>query len=291
MITRLQQRYLILAGLLTAIAGMVTLVSYSVPLYRLFCAVTGANGTTGRVAADTAPVSARRVTVLFNTDVAPGMDWRFQPVQPFVSVKLGQLASVYFSATNLTDHTMVGHAAFNVTPVKAAIYFKKVQCFCFTEESLGPHRSVQMPVQFFVDPRIADHEATADITTITLSYEFFISRHPTGAADLARFAAGPPDPARGATLFAANCAACHALDHAKVGPALAGVVGRVAGTQPGYPYSAGLQKSGIVWTPATLATWLANPQADVPGALMPMAVTNDADRRDIIAYLGAARPS
>jgi cytochrome c oxidase assembly protein Cox11 len=265
---------------------MVGLVSYSVPLYRLFCAATGAGGTTQRVAADTANVAARTVTVLFNTDVAPGLPWSFEPVQRSVTLHLGEQATVYFTATNRSDRPIVGHATFNVTPDKVGIYFKKVQCFCFTEEKLDAHRTVQMPVQFFVDPRMGADPATGDVADITLSYEFFESKKPEGAQDLARFASGPPDASHGAALFAANCAACHALDRNKVGPALAGIIGRKAGTAPGYPYSAALQKSGIVWNADTLTGWLSNPQVYVPGALMPMAVGSAQDRRDIIAYLG-----
>ena len=279
------KRTFTLAGIIAVIAVMITLVSFSVPLYRLFCAVTGAGGTTQRVAADTAARSTKQITVYFNTDVAPGMPWQFEPVQRSVTLHLGEQVPAYFTATNLSDHAIVGHATFNVTPDKVGIYFKKVQCFCFSEERLAPHQTVQMPVQFFVDPAIASDPDTAEVTQITLSYTFFESKHPDTALDLARLAVTPPDAGRGQTLFATQCAACHALDRNKIGPALAGVVGRPAASAPGYPYSPALTHSGIVWTPATLAKWLTDPQADVPGALMPMSVSSDANRRDIIAYL------
>ncbi len=284
--TRERQRVLIVSGLLAAIGVMVTLVSYSVPLYRLFCAATGALGTTQRVAADTARVSDRKVTVYFNTDVAPDMPWRFVPLQRSVTVALGQQVPVFFEATNNSATALVGHATFNVTPAKSAIYFKKIQCFCFTEERLGAHQTVQMPVQFYVDPRLADDPSTRDVKDITLSYEFFPSRKPEGATDLARFVvAGPPDASRGAKLFAANCGACHALAAAKVGPPLGGVVGRLAGSEAGYPYTAALAGFHQAWTPAELTKWLTNPQGLVPGTAMPMAVADAQDRVDIIAYL------
>jgi cytochrome c oxidase assembly protein subunit 11 len=279
------RRAVTVTGIVAVIAIMVALVSVSVPLYRLFCSVTGAGGTTQRVAADTATRSPKQVTVYFNTDVAPGLNWSFEPVQRSVTLHLGDQVPAYFAATNLSDHAIVGHATFNVTPDKVGIYFKKVQCFCFTEERLAAHQTVQMPVQFFVDPAIASDPDTREVTQITLSYTFFESKRPDGAPDLARLAVTVPDAGRGATLFATNCAACHALDRNKIGPALGGVVGRQAARAAGYPYSAALTHAGIVWTPVALAKWLTNPQADVPGALMPMSVSSAPDRGDIIAYL------
>ena len=187
------QRTLTIAGVLFVIAVMVTVVSFSVPLYRLFCAVTGAGGTTQRATSDTATQSAKLVTVYFNTDVAPGMPWTFEPVQRSVTLHLGEQAQAFFRATNNADRPIVGHATFNVTPDKSGIYFKKIQCFCFTEERLGPHQTVEMPVQFFVDPRLGTDPDTTDVDQITLSYTFFESKNPAGAQDLARLAASPPE--------------------------------------------------------------------------------------------------
>jgi cytochrome c oxidase assembly protein Cox11/cytochrome c2 len=305
----------LVGGLLCLVAGMTVAVSYSVTLYRLFCSVTGAGGTTQRVAADTAAPSAREVTVFFSTNVAPNLPWRFVPVQNAVRTHLGQDTLVFFRAENRSDHDIVGHATFNVTPDKSGIYFKKIQCFCFTEERLAAHQSVQMPVDFFVDPALASDPATAEVDQITLSYTFFRSLQPQGAADLARFSAAPAgqpgaaspavdtpagdgpgtahpagdslagDPAAGERAFAGQCAACHALDANRVGPALDHVVGRTAGTRPGYRYSAALARSAIVWSQPALEQWLAGPRAFIPGAVMPMAVADPAIRRDIVAYL------
>jgi cytochrome c oxidase assembly protein subunit 11 len=279
------------AGLCIAIGVMTTGVSYSVTLYRLFCQATGAFGTTERAASDDSTQSARTVTVSFNTDVAPGMPWRFVPVQRSVTVHLGEEALVFFEAENLSDHPIVGHATFNVTPEKIGLYFKKIQCFCFTEERLGPHQKVEMPVDFFVDPRMQTDAGADDVRDIALSYTFFESRAPEGAQDLARFENRPPDPVAGRTLFATVCSACHAVDQNKVGPMLDGVVGRQAGSVPGYPYSAALAQAGITWDADSLDKWLAGPQHFIPGAQMPFSLPDAVRRRDVIAYLATLKPA
>jgi len=278
------------AGLCLAVGVMTTLVSYSVTLYRLFCQATGAGGYTQRAASDTAAASARAVTVSFNTDVAPGLPWRFEPVQRSVTVHLGQESLVFFEAENLSDHPIVGHATFNVTPDRVGLYFKKIQCFCFTEERLAPHQKVEMPVDFFVDPRMAADPDATEVNNIVLSYTFFESRQPDAAQDLARFDNRPPDPAAGRVLFATVCGACHALDRNKVGPKLQGVVGRRAGSVPGYPYSTALAQSGIAWDAASLDKWLAGPQHFIPGATMPFSLPDAVRRRDMIAYLETLTP-
>jgi cytochrome c oxidase assembly protein subunit 11 len=277
-------------GLCLAVGVMTTLVSYSVTLYRLFCQVTGAGGYTQRAASDTATQSARTVTVSFNTNVAPGMPWRFVPVQRNVTVHLGEESLVFFEAENLSDHPIVGHATFNVTPDQVGLYFKKIQCFCFTEERLGAHQKVEMPVDFFVDPRMAKDLDAADVHDIVLSYTFFESLQPKGAQDLARFDSRPPDPAAGRVLFATVCSACHTVDQNKVGPMLEGVMGRRAGSVPGYPYSKALAQSGITWNVATLDKWLAGPQHFIPGAEMPFSLPDAVRRRDVIAYLETLAP-
>ncbi len=279
------------AGLCLAVGVMTTLVSYSVTLYRLFCQATGALGTTERAASDDATQSARTVTVSFNTDVAPGMPWRFVPVQRSVTVHLGEEALVFFEAENQSDHPIVGHATFNVSPGKVGLYFKKIQCFCFTEERLGAHQKVEMPVDFFVDPRMETDADARDVHDITLSYTFFESRQPAGAQDLARFENRPPDSAAGRTLFATVCSACHAADQNKVGPMLDGVVGRRAGSVPGYPYSTALAQAGITWDADSLDKWLAGPQHFIPGAEMPFSLPDAVRRRDVIAYLETLKPA
>ncbi len=281
-------RYRTLAALLVVLALMLGVTSYSVTLYRLFCSFTGANGTTQRVAGNDTAQSSRQVMVRFNTDVAPGMPWRFTPVQQSVTLHLGENKLVFFRAENLSDHAITGHATFNVTPDKSGLYFKKIQCFCFNEERLAAHQAIDMPVTFFVDPAMARDPNTEDVDQITLSYTFFISKRPEGAADLARFT--PGSPGLGERYFVAQCSGCHAPDRARVGPALAGVLGRSAGSSLGYPYSAALAHAHLTWTPATLDAWLANPQAFLPGALMPMHVADADERHAIIAYLATLKP-
>jgi cytochrome c oxidase assembly protein subunit 11 len=192
----------VVAGLAVIIGVMVGIVSYSTTLYRLFCAATGFGGATQRVAANTATISNRIVTVRFNTDLAPGLPWRFEPVQPQVQVHLGEQMMAYFRAENLSDKPLVGHATFNVTPNKAGPYFDKIQCFCFSEERLSPHESVEMPVEFYVDPQLAADANTSDVDTITLSYTFFPSVEPGKAQDLDRLARPEKGPASATAVSA-----------------------------------------------------------------------------------------
>jgi cytochrome c oxidase assembly protein subunit 11 len=181
---------------------MLGITSYSVTLYRLFCQATGAGGTTQRVAANPTTQTGRVVTVFFDTQVSSSLPWRFEPSQRSVQVHLGQDAMAFFDATNESDHDIVGHAAFNVTPEKVGAYFKKIQCFCFNEERLHAGERAHMPVTFFVDPAMATDPNTADVHEITLSYTFFKSKRPDDAVDLSRFAkvsavtsAATPEPA------------------------------------------------------------------------------------------------
>jgi cytochrome c oxidase assembly protein subunit 11 len=283
---RRHRNWATVAALTAIIAVMAVLVAFSVPLYRLFCAATGLGGTTQRADAAIGPVADRAVTVRFSTDVAPGLPWRFEPEQREVSVRLGQEKLVFFSAENLTDEPIVGHATFNVTPTKAGIYFNKMQCFCFDEERLGARQKVEMPVDFFVDPKLADDPDTREVGSITLSYTFFRSADPEGAKDLSRFSASAtPDPKRGEVLFAERCGACHAVDRNKVGPMLGGAFGRKAGAASGYKYSHALREAPASWSAGTLDKWLADPRKFIPGVRMPVRVLDPTTRRDIIAYL------
>ncbi len=275
------------AALVTLVAVMAGITSYSVTLYRLFCQVTGANGTTQRVAANDTRQVAREVTVYFDTTVAPNLPWRFVPVQRSVKLHLGEDAVAFFEAQNLSDHDIIGHATFNVTPEKAGLYFKKIQCFCFNEETLKAGETVQMPVTFFVDPAIAHDPNTADVDQITLSYTFFQSRRPDDPKDLARFSPGSADARAGAALFAERCGSCHALHANKAGPALSDVFGREAGRLAGYPYSQALKNAHLVWTQETLDRWLAGPATYLAGARMPVNVADPKDRAAIITYLAS----
>ena len=176
------------AGFIAVLAVMIGVTSYSVTLYRLFCRYTGAGGTTQRVAANASAPTGREVTVFFDTSVAPNLPWRFEPSQRSVTVHLGQDAMAFFDATNNSDHDIVGHAAYNVTPEKVGAYFKKIQCFCFNEERLRAGEHAHMPVTFFVDPQMAADPNTAELHEITLSYTFFQSKRPEDGLALSRFA-------------------------------------------------------------------------------------------------------
>ncbi len=276
----------VIAPCLVTIGIMLGLVAYSPKLYRLFCGATGLGGTTQRVNSDIDAISKRTVTVRFDSNVEPGLPWRFAPLQRAVTVHLGEQKLVFFTAENTSDQAIVGHATFNVTPLQTGIYFNKIQCFCFTEERLDAHETVKMPVVFFVDPAFAKDPDLRSIDTITLAYTFFRSANPENAKDLSRFLPNaPPDAAHGQQLFSERCAACHALDANKFGPMLGGVVGRKAGSVPGYPYSPALKAAALTWSADNLDRWLAGPQQFVPGVKMPVRVLEATSRRDIIAYL------
>jgi cytochrome c oxidase assembly protein subunit 11 len=158
----------------SAICGMLALTAASVPLYRLFCQVTGYGGTTQ--VADALPDQplAQTIKVRFNADVDPSLPWSFRPVEREVEVRIGEQGLAFFRARNLSDRAVVGQAVYNVTPFKVGAYFDKIACFCFDEQRLEPGQEVDMPVSFFVDPAILDDPDTRDLTTITLSYTFFL---------------------------------------------------------------------------------------------------------------------
>jgi cytochrome c oxidase assembly protein Cox11 len=276
----------VVAPCIVFIGIMVGLVAYSPTLYRMFCAATGFGGTTQRVDTDPGMVSNRTVKVRFDSNVAPDLPWRFEPAQREVSVRLGEQKLVFFTAENLGDKSIVGHATFNVTPETTGIYFNKIQCFCFDDERLEAHEKVDMPVVFFVDPALATDSETSGVNTITLSYTFFRSVNPDNAKDLSRFlATAEPDAARGQQLFSQQCAACHALDVNKAGPMLGGLLGRKAGSAPGYKYSPALLGADLTWSADSLDRWLAGPGKFIAGAKMPVRVLDASTRRDIIAYL------
>jgi cytochrome c oxidase assembly protein subunit 11 len=156
---------------------MLSLAYASVPLYRLFCQVTGFGGTT-QVAGENQPAPTildRKITIQLNTDVAPQLNWRFWPEKKQVTLNVGQEILVNFIAENQSDITLAGTALYNVTPAKAGIYFQKIQCFCFDKQILQPHQKANLPVLFYVDPEMDKDPDMKDVTNITLSYHFFRS--------------------------------------------------------------------------------------------------------------------
>lgn len=162
---------LVCAGVVVA---MVAAAYASVPLYDLFCRVTGYGGTTNQAEQTTGVILDRQVTVRFDASLSRGMPWSFEPAQGPMTVKVGEEALAFYRAHNNSDKTVTGTATFNVTPQKAGYYFNKIDCFCFTEQVLQPGESKDMPVTFFVDPEIADDPNLDDIQEITLSYTFFV---------------------------------------------------------------------------------------------------------------------
>ena len=161
---------IVLGGL---VAGMVGLAYAAVPLYQLFCQVTGYGGTTQTSAAAPGPAGDRVMTVRFNADTAGGMEWSFHPMQRAVEVRIGEETLAFYEASNTTARRLAGTATFNVTPHKAGPYFDKIDCFCFQEQILAPGERAEMPVSFFIDPAILDDPNLAGMNTITLSYTFF----------------------------------------------------------------------------------------------------------------------
>lgn len=173
--TRRRNRY-VLAGMVGIVLAMNGFAYAMVPAYRAFCQQFGFAGTP-KVAGE-APESGevlldRRITVRFNSDIEPALNWHFKPLQRSMDLQVGDTGLAFYEASNLDDHPIAGTATFNVTPLKAAPYFVKIACFCFTEQTLSPGQTVDMPVTFFVDPAIAEYKNLDDVTTITLSYTFF----------------------------------------------------------------------------------------------------------------------
>jgi cytochrome c oxidase assembly protein subunit 11 len=148
----------------------------AVPLYRLFCQVTGFGGTTMRVdaaQAATVQVSNKTIVVRFDANQREGLPWEFKPERPTDTVSIGAKDMSVYIAKNLSNEPVTGTATFNVTPALAGQYFNKIQCFCFTEQTLKPGEQVRMPVLFYVDPKIMTDPETKDIEEITLSYTFY----------------------------------------------------------------------------------------------------------------------
>lgn len=157
----------------TALLAMGAMTWAAVPLYRLFCQVTGYGGTPQRAEKAPDTVLDRTITVRFDATVAPGLNWRFEPVQRTLDLKIGESVLAFYRAHNASDVPVKGTATFNVSPDAAGAYFAKVECFCFKEQTLAAGQSVDMPVSFFIDPSIMDDRDASRIREITLSYTFY----------------------------------------------------------------------------------------------------------------------
>lgn len=173
------------------VVGMVGMSYAAVPLYDLFCRVTGYGGTTQRADTGADRVLDRWVTIRFDANIARDLGWKFAPEQRSVRIRIGETSEVAYRAENLNAEPTTGSAVFNVTPEVAGAYFNKIACFCFTEQTLKAGEAVDMPVVFFVDPAIAEDKNLDFIDTITLSYTFYRADTPEEPVAAAPAAPGP----------------------------------------------------------------------------------------------------
>lgn len=180
--SRLRRDLTVAAACIAFFGTMIGVTYASVPLYKLFCQVTGYGGTTQQAAAPSQKVLDRMITVRFDSNVADGLPWEFQPVKREVTMRIGETMTASFVAQNFFNVPTRGKASFNVVPELAGSYFNKLECFCFTDTTLKPGEKLDMPVVFFVDPEIVNEPDLKDIKTITLSYTFFPSADETPVA-------------------------------------------------------------------------------------------------------------
>jgi cytochrome c oxidase assembly protein subunit 11 len=182
---KMRGNLVVAAACVTFIGAMVGVTYASVPLYKLFCQVTGFGGATRQVDEASQKVLGRTITVRFDANVSPGLAWEFQPEQRDVTMRIGETTKIAYTAKNIFNTPSRGKASFNVVPELAGAYFNKLECFCFTDTTLKPGQSLDMPVVFFVDPEIVNEPDLKDIKTITLSYTFFPSADETPVASAA----------------------------------------------------------------------------------------------------------
>jgi cytochrome c oxidase assembly protein subunit 11 len=186
-------------AVVAAICGFVVVLmvgaSYAaVPFYNWFCRATGFNGTTqvATSAPSGAPL-ARKIAVRFDSNVAAGLPWKFEPEQTEIEVKIGEVVTVFYTVTNQSARITTGQAAYNVAPLTVGSYFQKINCFCFTEQTMAPGEKREMPVVFYVDPSLVADPENDGLNTITLSYTFYPVREPA----LKPLAASEPDKRKG----------------------------------------------------------------------------------------------
>ena len=161
------------------VCGMVGLSYAAVPLYRAFCQATGFGGTTQVAHSAPAQEGVRRLTVRFDSNVGPGLPWTFQPETAEISVRTGETATVYYKVRNDAGRSITARAEYNVSPGVVGGYFDKISCFCFSEQTVGPNETVEMPVVFFLDPALENDKTLAAVDAVTLSYTFYPVREPS----------------------------------------------------------------------------------------------------------------
>jgi len=177
-------------ALATTAVAMVGAAYAAVPLYAAFCKATGYGGTTQVARVAPAVRGARTLSVSFDANVAPGLDWTFEPETPTITLRTGATATVYFRVHNRSAHETAAVAVFNVTPEASGAWFDKVSCFCFSEQHLGRGETVELPVVFFLDPRLEQDQTMNDVAAITLSYTLFAANDATRPVALAPQAGG-----------------------------------------------------------------------------------------------------
>ncbi len=180
------KRDVIIAASCGAVVGLMVAASYAaVPLYNWFCRTTGFGGTTQ--VAHTAPAAGsvldRTVTIRFDGNVMPGLPWKFEPEQTSMTVRIGEVVTALYKVTNQSARETYAQAGYNVSPPTVGIYFQKINCFCFTEQTMKPGETREMPVVFYVDPKLAADAEHDGLNTITLSYTFFPQREARPVAD------------------------------------------------------------------------------------------------------------
>lgn len=170
---RLRRDVLVAAACGVLVAGMVGASFAAIPLYKIFCSVTGFAGTTQVARIAPKHELARELTIRFDSNVAPGLPWKFVPEQNEIKLHIGEVATVHYKVINEAARTIAAQASYNVTPTTVGAYFDKINCFCFTEQTLKPGETREMTVVFYVDPKIVDDRDQDPLNTITLSYTFY----------------------------------------------------------------------------------------------------------------------
>lgn len=173
------------AGLFVMVGMMVGLSYAAVPLYQIFCQVTGFAGTTQKAEKASDEILEQKITVRFDANTDKKLPWKFLPVQRKIDIRIGESVLVHYKAVNNSNKPVTGTATFNVTPAAAGVYFNKIECFCFTEQTLKPGESVDMPVTFFIDPEITRDADSKGIQEITLSYTFYRVKEDRKSASVA----------------------------------------------------------------------------------------------------------
>lgn len=163
----------ILTNMVMLVVGMFLLAYAAVPIYNLFCKVTGYGGTTQQAITGSKYKGSRSIKVTFDANVMPDLPWVFKPEQKEVTVKTGENTLAFYAAENISNEDIIGTAVYNVTPAKAGIYFNKIQCFCFEEQLLKAGEKMEMPLSFFIDPELENDDNMKDVDDIVLSYTFY----------------------------------------------------------------------------------------------------------------------